>query len=64
MKGPLLAQGLWPSGLSTSLGTQTSKAGFLVGAYAWVADQVPSWRHARGNRLVFLCLFLPPFPLL
>ena len=36
---------------------------FPVRAHAWVARQVPSGRHARGNHtLMFLSLSLPPFP--
>ena len=32
-------------------------------AHAWVAGQVPSRGYARGNHtLMFLSLFLPPFP--
>ena len=31
--------------------------------HAWVVVQVPNWGHARGNHtLIFLSLFLLPFP--
>ena len=36
---------------------------FPVRAQAWVAGQVHSWEHAKGRHtLMFLFLFLPPFP--
>ena len=38
---------------------------FPVRPHAWVAAQVPSRGHVRGNHiLMFLSLFLPPFPFL
>ena len=36
---------------------------FPVRAHAWIVGQVPSGGHMRGNHtLMFLSLFLPPFP--
>ena len=41
---------------------------FPVRAHAWVVGQVPHWKQARGNQLMFLSpsdvslpFFLPPF---
>ena len=60
---------VWLSGLSTGLRTGRSLVWFPVGAYAWVAGQIPNQGHVRGNRSVYLLhidgslpLFLPPFP--
>ena len=51
------------SGLSTGLRTKVSRILFPLRAHAWVAGQVPSRGHMRGNHtLVFLSFFLPPFP--
>ena len=54
------------SGLSAGLGLPVR---FPVRAHTWVAGQVSSWGHARGNGSrylshinVSLLLFLPPFP--
>ena len=50
---------MWLSGLSTSLRTKGSPVQFLVRAHAWVAGQIPSWGHTRGNHtLIFLSLSL------
>ena len=56
---------VWFSGLSTSLPTKWSHPPFPVRTHAWVAGQVPSKRHARGNHpLMFLSLsFSFPSPL-
>ena len=46
------------------LRTKGSPVQFPVRAHAWVADQVPSGGHVRGNRtLMFLSSFSLPFPL-
>ena len=43
--------------LSAGLQTKGSPVRFPVRAHAWVAGQVPSGRHARGNHtLIFLSL--------
>ena len=48
---------VWLSGLSAGLRTKGSPVRFPVGAHAWVAVQVPSGGHVRGNRtLMFLSL--------
>ena len=44
--GPWL---VWLSGLSPSLRTKRSLVRFPVRAHAWVAGQVPSGVHVRGN---------------
>ena len=40
---------VWLSGLNASLWTQRLPVGFPVRAHAWVAGQVPTWGHMRGN---------------
>ena len=58
--GPWL---VWLSGLSTGLQTKGLLVRFPVRAHAWVAGQVPSRGHVRGNHtLMFLSLSfsLPP----
>ena len=48
---------VWLSGLSAGLQTKGSLVQFLVRAHAWVAGQVPSEGHVRGNHtLMFLSL--------
>ena len=48
---------MWLSGLSAGLQIKGSLVQFPVRAHAWVAGQVPSGWHARGNHtLVFLSL--------
>ena len=56
---------VWLSGLSASLRTKGSPVQFPVRAHAWVAGQVPSRGHTRGNHtLIFLSLlFSLPSPL-
>ena len=51
-------------GLSTGLQIRGSLVRFPVRAHAWVAGQVPSGGHVRGNHtLMFLYLsFSLPFP--
>ena len=47
----------WLACLSTLgiiLWSKKSLVWFLVGAHAWVAGQVPSWGHTRGNPSMFL----------
>ena len=62
MIGPGL---VWLSGLSASLQTKGSPVQFPGKAQAWVAGQVPSRGRVRGKHaLMFLSLFLPPFPCL
>ena len=54
---------VWLNGLSSGLGTKGSPVQFLIRAHAWVAGQVPSREHSRGNHtLIFLSLSfsLPP----
>ena len=60
--GPWL---VWLSGLSTGLRTKGSLVQFPIRAHAWVAGQVPSGGHMRGNHtLMFLSLsFSLPSPL-
>ena len=55
---------VWLRGLSAGLQTKGSSVQFPVRARAWVADQVPSRRHVRGNHtLIFLSLsFSLPAP--
>ena len=54
---------MWPSGLSTGLGSKGPPVQFPVRAHAWVSGQVPSRGCMRGNHtLLFLSLPLP-FPL-
>ena len=45
---------VWHNGLRTGLGTERSPDQFPVRANAWVASQVPIWRHVRGNQSVCL----------
>ena len=58
----LLPWMVWLSGLSASLWTKRSSVRFLVRAHPRVAGQVPGWGHVRGNRSMFLSVFLLPFP--
>ena len=52
-----VSPGWWLSGLSEGLITKRSPVRFPVRAHAWVAGQVPSRGHMRGNHmLMFLCL--------
>ena len=52
---------VWLSGLSAGLQTKGMPVQFPVRTHAWVAGQVPSRGHVRGNHTVmFLSL---PFPL-
>ena len=44
-----LLQLVWLSGLSANLQTKGSPVRFPVRAHAWVAGQVPSKEHERGN---------------
>ena len=55
----------WLSGLSASLWTKELPVQFPVRAHAWVAGQVPSGGHVRGNHtLMFLSLsFFYPYPI-
>ena len=55
---------VWLSGLSAGMHTKGSWVQFPVRAHAWVAGQVPSMGHARGNHtLMFLSLsFSLPSP--
>ena len=56
MKQPWL---VWLSGLSAGLQTKGSLVQFLVRTHAWVAGQIPSREHARGNHTqMFLSLCL------
>ena len=56
---------VWLNGLSTGPQTKGSPIQFPIRARAWVVSQVPSRGHMRGNHtLMFLSLFLPPFPCL
>ena len=51
---------VWLSGLSVSLQSKGSLVWFPVRAHAWVAGQVPSRGHTRGNHtLMFLSLLSP-----
>ena len=56
---------VWPNGSSTGLKTKGLPVRSPVRAHAWVAGQVPSWGHARGDyTLMFLSLsFSLPSPL-
>ena len=48
---------VWLSGLSTGLQNKGSPVQFPVRAHTWVASQVPSRGHSRGNHtLMFLSL--------
>ena len=48
---------VWLSGLSANLQNKGLLVRFPVRAHAWVAGQVPSWGHSRGNHtLMFLSL--------
>ena len=60
---------VWLSGLNTGLQSERLLVRFPVRAHGWVMGQVPSWRRARGNKLMFLShvdvslpLFLLPCP--
>ena len=53
---------VWLSGLIASLQTEGSLVQFPVRAHAWVVGQVPIWGCAGGSQLMFLSLFLLPFP--
>ena len=54
---------VWLSGLSADLRTTGLLVQFPVGAYAWVAGQVPSGERVRGNHtLMFLSLSSPSPP--
>ena len=55
-KGTLEPWLMWLSGMSIGLQTKRSLVRFLVGAHAWVADQVPRWGCSGGNWLMFLSL--------
>ena len=56
---------VWPSRLSTGLRTKGLPVQFPVSTHAWVAGQVSSGVHVRGNyTLMFLSLsFSFPSPL-
>ena len=55
---------VWLSVLRAALWIKGSLVRFSVRAHAWVAGQVPSRGHSRGNlTLMFLSLFLFPSPL-
>ena len=62
---PLALAGVAQSGLSAGLQTKGLLVQFPVRAHAWVAGQLPSGRHVRGNHtLMFLSLsFSLPSPL-
>ena len=45
---------LWLSGLSAGLRSERSPGPFLVRAHGWVAGQIPSWGHVRGDQSVSL----------
>ena len=70
-KKPVSPWLMWLSELSGSLRTKRSPFGFLVGAHAWVAGQVPvgGMREAANQcfsytlMFVSLSLSLLPFPL-
>ena len=64
IKSRFLPRLVWLNGLSADLGTKGSVVRLSVRAHAWVAGQVPSRGHLRGNHtLMFLSLsFLLPFP--
>ena len=47
---------VWLSGLSAGLPTKGSLVQFPVKAHAWVAGQVPSRGHVKGNHTM---MFLP-----
>ena len=52
---------VWLSGLSTSLRRKGSLVQFPVRVYDWVASQVPSRGHTKGNKI--LMFFSLPSPL-
>ena len=56
MESPWL---VWLSGFSASLQTEGSLVLLPFRAHAWVAVQVPSWEHTRGN-YTQICLSLSP----
>ena len=63
-KSQILPWLVWLSGLSASLRTKGLPVQFPVRAHAWVAGQVPSRGHVRGNHtLMFLSSFSLPSPL-
>ena len=51
---------VWLSGLSAGLQTKGSLIQFPVRAHAWVAGQVPSWGHVRGNHTLISLISSPP----
>ena len=52
-----------PQWIERGLWTKGSLVRFLVRSHTWIVGQVPSEVHVRGNHtLMFLSLFLPPFP--
>ena len=54
---------VWLSGLSNGLQSKGLLLRSPVRAHAWVAGWIPSWGSMRGNHtLMFLSLFLSPFP--
>ena len=50
----LLALAGVASGFGASLQTERSPVQFLARAHAWVAGQVLSWGHVRGNGWMYL----------
>ena len=52
---------VWLSGLSASLRTKGSPVQFLIRAHTWVAGQVSSRGHGRGNHTLMFLSF--PFSL-
>ena len=49
--------------IECGLKTKGSQVRFPVRAHAWIAGQIPSGGHGRGNpTLIFLSLFLLPSP--
>ena len=52
---------MWLSGLSAGLRTKGSLVWFPVRAHTWVAGQVPSWGHIRGNHTLISPPSLLPF---
>ena len=50
----LTAVSQWVGHCPKNQGVASSMVPFPVTAHAWVASQVPSWGHARGNQLMFV----------
>ena len=62
LKGWKLPWLVWLSGLSTGCKPKCCRFDSQFRAHAWVAGQVPSGGHMRGNHTLIVLSLSPPFP--